>query len=69
MAFSCAPFTEGALSLPASDLPPLARTPDMNGLMMDVPLSIPMMVRRALTVFPDRPVLCRRPDKTILRST
>ena len=41
----------------------------MNGLMMDVPLSIPMMVRRSLTLFADRPVVSRRPDKTVVRTT
>lgn len=40
----------------------------MNGLMMDVPLSIPMMVRRAAQYFPMRPIIHRRPDKSIARS-
>ena len=41
----------------------------MRGLMMDYPLSIPAIVRRAETLFPDRKVVSRRPDRTICRST
>jgi len=41
----------------------------MRGLMMDYPLTIPALVRRAATLFRDRPVSGRRPDRTIARST
>ena len=41
----------------------------MRGLMMDYPLTIPAIVRRAETLFPDRKVVSRRPDRTICRST
>ena len=42
--------------------------PRMRGLMMDYPLSMPAIVRRAETLFPDRKVVSRRPDRTICRS-
>src|SRR4051794_34996400 len=41
----------------------------MRGLMMDYPLSIPAIVRRAETLFPDRKIVSRRADRTICRST
>jgi fatty-acyl-CoA synthase len=41
----------------------------MRGLMMDYALSIPAIVRRAETLFPERKVVSRRPDRTICRST
>src|SRR5436190_13290490 len=41
----------------------------MRGLMMDYPLSIPAIVRRAEALFPDRTVVSRHPDRTIGRST
>ncbi len=41
----------------------------MQGLMMDVPLSIPSMVRRARRLYSHRAVVSRRPDKSIHRST
>jgi fatty-acyl-CoA synthase len=41
----------------------------MRGLMMEYALSVPAAVRRAERLFPDRPVVSRRPDRTINRST
>jgi len=41
----------------------------MRGLMMDYPLSIPAIVRRVETLFPDRKIVSRRPDRTICRTT
>jgi fatty-acyl-CoA synthase len=41
----------------------------MRGLMMDYPLTIPTIVRRVETLFADRKVVSRRPDRTIARST
>jgi len=41
----------------------------MRGLMMDYPLTIPTIVRRVETLFADRKVVSRRPDRTICRST
>src|SRR5215203_6093644 len=41
----------------------------MRGLMMDYPLSIPAMVRRAQSLFGDRIVVSRRPDRTVVRAT
>ena len=41
----------------------------MRGLMMDYPLSIPAIVRRVETLFADRRVVSRRPDRTICRVT
>lgn len=39
----------------------------MRGLMMDFPLTVPAMVRRAATLFADRRVVSRRPDRTLDR--
>ncbi|MGE3508578.1 MAG: long-chain fatty acid--CoA ligase [Vicinamibacterales bacterium] len=39
----------------------------MRGLMMDYPLTIPAMVRRAATLFPHKRVVSRRPDRSIDR--
>src|SRR5215471_4700676 len=41
----------------------------MRGLMMDYPLVLPAIVRRAETLFSDRKVVSRRADRTIFRST
>lgn len=41
----------------------------MRGLMMDFPLTVPAMVRRAATLFPERHVVSRRPDRTLDRRT
>jgi fatty-acyl-CoA synthase len=41
----------------------------VRGLMMDVPLSIPALLRRTESLFPHKPVVSRRPDRTVLRST
>ena len=41
----------------------------MLGMMQEVPLSIPMMIRRARDLFPDKTVISRRPDKSISRAT
>jgi len=41
----------------------------MRGLMMDYQLSIPAIVRRAETLYPDRKIVSRRSDRTICRST
>ena len=41
----------------------------MRGLMMEYPLSIPAIVRRAETLFGDRILATRRPDRSITRST
>jgi len=41
----------------------------MRGLMMDYQLSIPAIVRRAETLYPDRKIASRRSDWTICRST
>ena len=41
----------------------------MHGLMMDYPLSIPAVVRRAETLFGDRMVASRRPDRTVARAS
>jgi fatty-acyl-CoA synthase len=41
----------------------------MQGLMMDYPLTIPAIVRRAQTLYRDRPISGRRPDRSILRTT
>jgi fatty-acyl-CoA synthase len=40
----------------------------MQGLMMDFPLTIPAMVRRAAALFGHRPVSGRRPDRRIVRN-
>jgi acyl-CoA synthetase (AMP-forming)/AMP-acid ligase II len=41
----------------------------MRGLMMDYPLVLPAIVRRAETLFSNRKVVSRRPDRTICRVT
>lgn len=41
----------------------------MQGLMQEVPLSIPMIVRRARDLYPEKQVISRRPDRTISRAT
>jgi fatty-acyl-CoA synthase len=41
----------------------------MHGLMMDVPLSIPSMIRRARQLHAHRPIVSRRPDKSLHRTT
>src|SRR5262245_52793536 len=41
----------------------------MRGLMMDYQLSIPAIVRRAETLYPNRKIVSRRSDRTICRST
>lgn len=41
----------------------------MHGLMMDVPLSIPMIARRALSYYGGRSIVSRRPDKSLHRTT
>lgn len=41
----------------------------MRGLMMDFPLTVPAMVRRAEALFPERHVVSRRPDRTLDRRT
>ena len=41
----------------------------MRGLMMDYPLTIPAIVRRVETLFADRKIVSRRPDRAICRST
>lgn len=41
----------------------------MNGLMMDFQLTVPVMMRRAETLFAHKEVVTRRPDKTFRRST
>jgi fatty-acyl-CoA synthase len=41
----------------------------MRGLMMDYPLTIPAIVRRAQALFRHRPVSGRRPDRRITRTT
>jgi fatty-acyl-CoA synthase len=40
----------------------------MLGLMQELPLSIPMILRRARDLFPDKPVISRRPDKSMQRT-
>jgi fatty-acyl-CoA synthase len=40
----------------------------MKGLMMDVPLSIPGMMRRAGSYFAERAIVSRRPDKSVHRT-
>ncbi len=39
----------------------------MLGLMQEVPLSIPMIIRRARELFPEKLVISRRPDRTVTR--
>jgi len=41
----------------------------MHGLMMDFPLTIPSIVRRAQRLYGHRPVSARRPDRRITRTT
>jgi fatty-acyl-CoA synthase len=41
----------------------------MQGLMMDYPLTIQSIVIRAQTLFADRPVAGRRPDRSVLHTT
>lgn len=41
----------------------------MNGLMMDVPLSTAGIVRRARLLHPGKPIVSRRPDKSMHRTT
>ena len=41
----------------------------MRGLMMDYPLSIPAILRRAGTLFGNRPVVGRRNDRAVARAT
>ncbi|MBI2220727.1 MAG: long-chain fatty acid--CoA ligase [Acidobacteria bacterium] len=41
----------------------------MHGLMMDFPLTLSAILRRAETLFPHKPVVSRRADKSIHRST
>jgi fatty-acyl-CoA synthase len=37
--------------------------------MMDFPLTLASVLDRAERVFPDRPIVCRRPDRTLLRTS
>jgi fatty-acyl-CoA synthase len=41
----------------------------MRGLMMTYPLTVPAIVRRVASLFADRPVVSRQPDRTIVRTT
>jgi len=41
----------------------------MRGLMMEFPLTVPAIVRRAATHFPQKQVVTRRPDRSIDRRT
>jgi fatty-acyl-CoA synthase len=41
----------------------------MNGLMMDVPLSIPLLLRRTETLFGHKPLISRRADRSLERRT
>ncbi len=41
----------------------------MHGLMMDVPLSLPMIARRALSLYGGRSIVSRRADKSLHRTT
>ncbi|HEX4931677.1 MAG TPA: AMP-binding protein, partial [Gemmatimonadaceae bacterium] len=41
----------------------------MLGLMQEMPLSIPMMIRRARDLFPDKQVTSRRPDRSLTRTS
>lgn len=41
----------------------------MLGLMQEVPLSIPMILRRTRDLFPEKQVVSRRPDKSIARAS
>ncbi len=41
----------------------------MRGLMMDFPLTLSAILRRAETLYPHKPIVSRRADKTIARTT
>ena len=41
----------------------------MYGLMMDYPLTVPLLLDRAASYFPDVEVVSRRPDRSLARST
>jgi len=41
----------------------------MDGLMMDFPLTLPTILRRAATIFGDREIVSRQPDRTLHRYT
>jgi fatty-acyl-CoA synthase len=41
----------------------------MHGLMMDYPLTVPAIVRRARTMYRNRPISGRRPDRRITRTS
>ena len=41
----------------------------MRGLMMDMPLSIPALLRRARSLFPHKEIVSRRADRGISRTT
>ena len=41
----------------------------MRGLMMDMPLSIPALLRRTRSLFPHKEIISRRADRSISRST
>ena len=41
----------------------------MQGLMMDVPLSLPAILRRTDAIFGGKPLTARRADRTIARGT
>ncbi len=41
----------------------------MDGLMMDYPLTVPLLLDRAAGYFPDVEVVSRRPDRSLARST
>ena len=41
----------------------------MQGLMMDVPLSLPAILRRTDAIFGGKPLAARRADRTIARGT
>src|ERR671913_2220605 len=41
----------------------------MRGLMMDMPLSIPALLRRTRSLFPHKAIISRRVDRSICRST
>ena len=41
----------------------------MRGLMMDAPLSIPSLLRRTASLFAHKPIVSRRADRSINRST
>jgi fatty-acyl-CoA synthase len=41
----------------------------MDGLMMDVPLTLQSLFDRAGRLFPDRPIVWRRPDRAVARHT